>query len=168
MKLLRFLGSERAIEECELREVPVQGREVIAARAEEKVRDARSGDLHLRIDLRLHAAIEIHAHAPSIANEHRVIPGARRDHGLARGDLVAGIAVEDEEPAGEVASIGAADAEMIAGRLRVAIRTAGEKIRGDGGGIVRRFIAKPQRHAEGRSRMCPCGCECGRSRRTRM
>jgi hypothetical protein len=124
VEFLRLPGVERAVEQSEVSDASFQGREVIAALAKEHRVRFRRGDRKLRVDLRLVRAIKPGPHMTAFTHIDDMMPCAGRNDGGAGHDLVAFVAVEDNEPASVLTAKISTDAKMLTRSLRITLRSA--------------------------------------------
>src|SRR5207253_261181 len=87
-------------------------------------------------------AVEIQRDTPTIARDHQMIPGAKGNIGVAGENFVAFVAVEEDQFA--FGGGRAADADVIAGAVRISIGAAREEIAGDGAGFGGEAVVEPE------------------------
>ena len=117
--------------------------EMIVAAAKEILPRVGSRRNNLPLDLRLACTIEPQRHPAPFSGHDDMIPTPGREDGLSGENLVALIAVEDNQPPGDSRRGRAADAKMIP-RCPCGIGGAArEKIGGNGAGLVAEIAAKP-------------------------
>src|SRR5687768_16099890 len=108
-----FFSSNRAIVGRDLVDLPFKAGKVIVATSDEKFRRVgRNSDIDLARDFRLRISVQVNANGAAIAHEHDVIPCPQFDFCRAAQELVAPVAVEENQPPGRRGS--ATDAKMIA------------------------------------------------------